>query len=93
MEVLRRQVGNMEGVVCALDEVILDARGLEVMHLAVAARQHALAEHHLHIEIVEIVDDRKIGQIARRNGAAVVQGEVAGGVVTGRLHATMGSMP
>ena len=86
VEVLRRQVGNMERVVRALDEVILDARGLEVMHRAVAARQHALAEHHLHIEIVEIVDDRKIGQIARRDGAAVVQGEVAGGVVAGRLH-------
>ena len=86
VEVLRRQVGNMERVVRALDEVILDARGLEVMHRAVAARQHALAEHHLHIKIVEIVDDGKIGQIARCNGAAVVQGEVAGGVVTGRLH-------
>jgi len=51
-----------------------------------AARQHALAEHHLHIKIVEIVDNGKIGQIARRDGAAVVQGEVAGGVVAGRLH-------
>ena len=90
VEVLRRQVGNMERVVRALDEVILDARGLEVMHRAVAARQHALAEHHLHIKIVEIVDNGKIGQIARCNGAAVIQGEIAGGVVAGRLHGNDG---
>ncbi len=72
VEVLRRQVGNMERVVRARRGNPRCA-GLEVMHRAVAARQHALAEHHLHIEIVEIVDDRKIGQIARRDGAAVVQ--------------------
>ena len=79
------QRGDVEGVVRALVEIFLDLRGFKVAQLAVVPVQNALLEHHLDVEVLEIVDDGEVGQIAGRDRAAVIEQEIARGVVAGGL--------
>ena len=55
--------------------------------------QHALLVDLLDVEVLEIVDDDEVRQIARGNGAPVVQQEVPGGVVAGHLDGGDGVGP
>ena len=84
-EVVLRQRRDVEGVVGALVEILLDLRLREVLQLAVVVVQHALLKDHFHVEVLEIVNDGEVGQIAGRDGAAVVEQEVARGVMAGGL--------
>ena len=85
-KVLRRQVLHMEGAVGPFGEIGVDGRGGEVLHHAVVHHQLALLEDSLDVEVLEVVDDDEVPQVARGDGAPVVQQEVPGGVVAGHLH-------
>ena len=81
-EVLRLKVRDVERLMRALDEVRVDLGCFE-------GRDGLAVEHELaffidlkNIEIVKVVDDDKIREEARRDRAAVVEQEVARGVVT-----------
>ncbi|CAN4019904.1 DNA binding domain, excisionase family, partial [Dysosmobacter welbionis] len=55
--------------------------------------QLALLEDSLDVEVLEAVDDDEVPQVARGDGAPVVQQEVPGGVVAGHLHGGDGLHP
>ena len=80
-----RQMADMERVMRTLVEIFLDCGGGEILELTVIIIQLALFENHFDVKIPEIVDDREIRQIAGGDGAAVVEQEVARGVVAGDL--------
>ena len=80
-EVLRLKVSDVERLMRALDKVRVDLRRFE-------GRDGLAVEHELaffidlkNVEIVKVVDDDKIREEARRDRAAVVEQEVARGVV------------
>ena len=77
LEIIRRQRPNVERVMRTLVEIRLDLRGREVEQCRAVPIELALLEDHLDVEIFEVVDDGKVGQIAGRDGAAVVQQEIA----------------
>ena len=85
LEILRRQLAQVEGIVGAVDQVGIDLRGGEVPQLAIVHQLAPLIDH-LNVEIIEIVDDHKVGQVAGGDGAAVIEQEVPGGGVAGGLH-------
>ena len=80
-EVVLRQMAHMERVVRAAVEVFLDLGRGEVPELAVVVVQLALFEDHFDVEVLEVVDDGEVSQIARRDGAAVIEQEVTRGMV------------
>ena len=84
-EIVLRQRRDMERVVCALVEIRLDLRLREVAELAVVIVQNALLKDHFDVEILEIVDDGEVREVAGRDGAAVIEQEVARGMVAGGL--------
>ena len=84
-EVLRTQGGYMERVVGVLHQIGVDLRGGEVLQHAIAVHQLALFEHLLDVEMLKVVDDHEVAQIARSNGAPVIQQEVPRRVVAGGL--------
>ena len=85
LEVLCRQLGQVEGVVGALDQIGIDFRCGEVTELTVI-HQLAPLKDHFDIEIVEVIDDDEVAQVAGGDGAAVIEQEVSGGGVAGGLH-------
>ena len=89
LEILSRQFGQVEGVVGAFDQIGIDFRCGEVTKLTVVHQLAALI-YHFDIEIVEIINDNEVAQIAGGNGAAVVQQEVPGGGVAGGLYGDNG---
>ena len=74
----------MEGIRHRAQNVRVDVR-LGQGHIPAAIHQPAPLEHHLHVDIVEVVQHGEVRQIPGGNGALVVQEEVAGSVVTGHL--------
>ena len=84
-EVLQLETGQVEGVVGAIQEGLLDLRRGEFLDLPVIPELAAL-EDHLHGEGVKVVDDGEVRQISRGDGAAVVELIVACGIVGGGLH-------
>lgn len=72
LEILRRQLAQVEGIVGAVDQVGIDLRGGEVPQLAIVHQLAPLIDH-LNVEIIEIVDDHKVGQVAGGDGAAVIE--------------------
>jgi len=76
-EIVLREMAHMEGVVRAVVEILLDLRRREVAQRAVVIVQLALFVDHLDVEVLEVVDDGKVGEVAGRDGAAVVEQEVA----------------
>ena len=89
LEILSRQFGQVEGVVGAFDQIGIDFRCGEVTKLTVVHQLAALI-YHFDIEIVEIINDNEVAQIAGGNGTAVVQQEVPGGGVAGGLYGDNG---
>ena len=75
----------MERIVGAADQVGIDLRQGEVGHRTVFHHEDASLVDLLDVEVLEIIDDDEVGQIAGGDGAAVVQQEVPGGVVAGGL--------
>ena len=73
-----------------LHQIRLDLRGWEILDLAVIHHENALLVDLLDVEVLEIVDDDEVCQIAGGNGAPVVQQEVPGGVVAGHLDGSDG---
>ena len=84
-EIVGRERRDVEGVVGALVEIFLDLRRFKVAQLAVVPVQNALLEDHFDVEVLEIVDHGEVGQIAGRDRAAVIEQEIARGVVAGGL--------
>ena len=82
----------MEGVVSPLHQIGVDLRGGEVPQLTVVHEDTTFIDH-LDLEVLEVVDDDEVAQIAGGNGTTVVQQEVPSGVVAGAFTATMGSAP
>ena len=81
LEIVRRQRPDVECIVRTLIEIRLDLRGREVEQRRAVPVELALLEDHLDVEILEVVDDGEVRQIAGRDGAAVVQQEIARGMV------------
>ena len=89
-EIVGRERRDVEGVVGALVEIFLDLRRFKVAQLAVVPVQNALLEDHFDVEVLEIVDHGEVGQIAGRDCAAVIEQEIARGVVAGGLDGNDG---
>ena len=85
LEIVRCQLAEVEGVMGAVDQIGVDLRRGEVTKLAVIHQLAPLIDH-FNIEILEIINDNEIGQIAGGDGAAVIEQEVAGGGVAGGLY-------
>ena len=85
LEIVRCQLAEVEGVMGAVDQIGVDLRRGEVTKLAVIHQLTPLIDH-FNIEILEIINDNEIGQIAGGDGAAVIEQEVAGGGVAGGLY-------
>ena len=79
------QGGHVEGIVGAVHQIGVHLRDREIRDLTVLTHQHATLVDLLNGEVLKIVDDHKVAQIAGSNGAAIVQQEVPGGVVAGGL--------
>ncbi len=84
------QRGHMEGVVGAVDQIGVDLRDGEVRHHAMVYHQYAALVDLFDVEVLKVVDDDEVRQIAGCDGTAVVQQEVAGGVVAGGLDGSDG---
>ena len=84
-KVLSGEGRYMEGLVGPLHQIRLDLRGREILDLTVIHHENALLVDLLDVEVLEIVDDDEVCQIAGGNAAPVVQQEVPGGVVAGHL--------
>ena len=86
-EVPGRERRDVERVVRAAHEVRVDLRRVELAQDAVVHELASLIDH-LDIEVAEVVDDDEVAEVARRDGAAVIEQEVPRGVV-----AIIGSTP
>ena len=77
-EVLGGEGRHMEGLVSPLHQIRLDLRGWEILNLAVIHHENALLVDLLDVEVLEIVNDDEVCQIAGGNAAPIVQQEVPG---------------
>ena len=92
-EVLRREMGEMEGVVGPADQVGVDHRGGEVPDGGPVVHLHALFEDLLDVEVLEVVDDHEVRQVPRRDGPPVVEEVVPRRVVAGHPDGQNGVRP
>ena len=75
-EVLRTQPSHAEGIVRLGAQLARRLRGSESTERAVFIGHAAVLEHRLHLEMLERIDDRKVGPVARRDRAMLRQTEV-----------------
>lgn len=92
-EVRGGERAHVEGGVGPIIQILLDLRCGKVLQHAVVHHPLASLINLLDVKVFKIVNDHEIRQIARRDGAAVIEQEVAGGVVAGHLYGGDGSAP
>ena len=84
-EIVGGEVRDVEGLVGALDEMRIDLGSLKGRDLFAVEHELALLVDLKNIEVAEVVDDNEVGEEAGRDGAAVVEQEVAGSMMARAL--------